>query len=402
MNYQRLLKARFWILNQEALDQESSVDVYNDVIIYVRKFLKPVGVDIFKKDYRWNWLTLIAMINIATFFSCMFYTVHLNWGQWILVLESCSIAGVGFQAIAKLHVGLNFVPFFSELNLRLMTMHERHSKHKENNRVLVFCCVLIHYTFKIFTGIYFFAGLGYLIFPIYMYVQNYELVMAIRMEIPGVDPTNVFGFMVTIAYQILLLYCGIAGILAADLAIMLFVLHIIGIADLFRNSLNELDRMLQNEQRDEDVVHRQILDICVMHQELIAYENGLDSTYATVVFVQVITSVICLALTLFIYYATRNIGNILFMIGAMFQLIEFCLLGTVLTVKNDHITLALYDISWYKLSKEDQKMLSFVLSRSQNVVELTIGGLALLNMETFVEIIKTIYTYFAMMVQLLE
>ncbi|XP_055632838.1 putative odorant receptor 83c [Toxorhynchites rutilus septentrionalis] len=235
-----------------------------------------------------------------------------------------------------------------------------------------------------------------------MYIQYHELVMVLRLQIPGIDPTNVFGFMVTTVYHILIINTGIAGILAADLGIMMFVLHIIGIADVFKNSLNELDRMLQNEERDEELVHRQLLDIFVMHQELIAYEEGLDSTYGVAVFVQVITSVACLALTLFIYYVTGNFGSVLFMIGAMFQLLEFCLLGTALTVKNNHIELALYDICWYKLSMKNQKMLSFVLFRSQNAVEMTIGGVALLNMETFVEIIRTIYSAFAMMVRILD
>lgn len=54
--------------------------------------------------------------------------------------------------------------------------------------------------------------------------------------------------------------------------------------------------------------------------------------------------------------------------------------------QNDEIMLALGDTRWYYLPCEMQKMMGFMLQRSQNAVEMTIGGISLLNMETFVEV----------------
>lgn len=54
--------------------------------------------------------------------------------------------------------------------------------------------------------------------------------------------------------------------------------------------------------------------------------------------------------------------------------------------QNDQARIALYNTKWYLLSISDQQRLKFVLHRSQNAVEMTIGGLALLNMETFVAV----------------
>ncbi|XP_055596885.1 putative odorant receptor 83c [Uranotaenia lowii] len=81
---------------------------------------------------------------------------------------------------------------------------------------------------------------------------------------------------------------------------------------------------------------------------------------------------------------------------------QFCILGAALTIKNDQVKVAIYDTKWYDLPVEEQKMLAIVLHKSQNSVEMTIGGLALLNMETFVQILKMIYSYFAMLLQLME
>ncbi|XP_065088822.1 putative odorant receptor 83c [Ochlerotatus camptorhynchus] len=115
------------------------------------------------------------------------------------------------------------------------------------------------------------------------------------------------------------------------------------------------------------------------------YEEMLDEHYGVCVFVQVLSSVACIALSLFNFYMTYNIGALTFLIFSFFQLLEFCVLGTILTIKNDQIMRALYDTCWYRLSTEEQKMMAFMLHRSQNAVEMTVGGLALLNMETFVE-----------------
>ncbi|XP_055632842.1 putative odorant receptor 83c [Toxorhynchites rutilus septentrionalis] len=402
MNFREVLKRRLRILNREAMDRERSIDVFNEAILYLRKFLKPVGMDLLDEQYHWNWRTTLCAGCIGTYFTFLLYTIYVNWGQWILVLESCTMTGMACQGIVKMHNGLKYMGFFNDVHDRLKAMHERNSKHKENNRVLVFNGLLIQFILRFFSLVFMFAGLSFFMLSLYQYVRYNELVMAVRIQVPGIDPTNEFGFVVTTIYHVLLVSTGIAGILAADMAMMMIVLHILGIADVYKNALKELDQLLEAEERDEQMIHRKLLEICVMHQELISYEEGLDSTYGTIVFVQVISSVACLVLSLFITYMTRNIGIAFFLVAAVFQLFEFCLLGTTLTVKNDHIELAIYDTCWYKLCTEEQKMMSLVLFRSQNAVEMTIGGVALLNMETFVEIMKTIYSSFAMMVQVLE
>lgn len=50
-------------------------------------------------------------------------------------------------------------------------------------------------------------------------------------------------------------------------------------------------------------------------------------------FVQVASSVSCLTLSLFLCYMTNDIPSYAFLLGALFQLLEFCLLGTIFRVK---------------------------------------------------------------------
>ena len=48
--------------------------------------------------------------------------------------------------------------------------------------------------------------------------------------------------------------------------------------------------------------------------------------------------------------------------------------------------LAIYNTNWYLLDKSEQIDILLLLHRSQSPVELTVGGLAPLNAETFVEV----------------
>ncbi|XP_055592647.1 putative odorant receptor 83c [Uranotaenia lowii] len=183
---------------------------------------------------------------------------------------------------------------------------------------------------------------------------------------------------------------------------MLIILHIVGVADVFKNQLKSLDDLIDREDKDAEKIHVNVLGICLMHEEIIEYEEELDESYKTVVLFQIITSILEISTCLFILYMTGHINALFLAISAVWQLLEFCLLGVTLTIKNEEIARALYDIKWYKLSSKHQRMLGFVLHNAQNAVEITVGGLALLNLETFVEVMKRIYSYCAMLIQFLK
>ncbi|EDS42728.1 Odorant receptor 83c [Culex quinquefasciatus] len=386
MDIRAKLRRQFRLLDEEALRRERAIDAYNEIIVYLRRFLYPVGMDVLDANFHWNWRTSLSLGCLVTYFSFLVYTVYVYWGELMLTMEAFSITGIGVQGIFKMRSGFKYFDFFNQRYRLLKALHARNSCHQENNRALVFCCLLIGVIFKVFFIAYLISGTGFLLIPMYMYVMHNEKLMVLKVNVPGFDPTTQLGFLVTTGYHTLLIFMAIAGILASDLGIMLIVLHIVGIADVFKNGLKELDELLTDEDRTDEEVHEKVLEICIMHRELIVYEEELDSCYATIVFVQVITSVACLVLSLFIFYVTQNIGSGLFIIAAFFQLLEFCMLGTALTIKNEEILLALYDVRWNALSNQQRKLWQFLLHRSQNAVEMTIGGVALLNMETFVEI----------------
>lgn len=63
------------------------------------------------------------------------------------------------------------------------------------------------------------------------------------------------------------------------------------------------------------------------------YESDLDERYIMICFAQVIGSVIGMSGCLFLVYMVRFVPGYFILLTVFCQLLEFCLLGTVLTVK---------------------------------------------------------------------
>ncbi|XP_058456982.1 odorant receptor 67d-like [Malaya genurostris] len=84
-----------------------------------------------------------------------------------------------------------------------------------------------------------------------------------------------------------------------------------------------------------------------------------------------------------------------------YQLLFCCFMGTVQEMKNEQLEREIYNLTWYKLPISQQKSLLLMLQRAQNPVPLTLifGDL---NMPTFLQIYKTIYSVFAMLLRVQE
>ncbi|XP_062710855.1 odorant receptor 67d-like [Aedes albopictus] len=386
------------MFDENRLTLLSSQDLFDEMINFLRVFLTFCGSDVLLMDkFRWNARTWLCFWTLVSFAITLFYTIVFRSDDIYAIMDTLSYSGIAIQGAFKMHGALSRVTLFQQKYMGLKALYARFSKEPDNNMALNKCVLTITYIFRFFLLIYAAGGLAFFVIPLYVLFVYQKVVLILHVEIPFVDPDVFSGYVITTAYQVMMIALAIAGILAADMGIMILVLHIVGIVDIFRNKLKELDRMLEDAQYSKQQIHEKVSEICVMHREIIKYEEDLDECYHTTVFVQVLTSVACLSLALFVVYMTNDWTRAMFLAATFFQLLEFCLLGTALTLKNDQAIVAIYHTKWYLLTPSDQKRLMFVLHRSQNAVEMTIGGVALLNMETFVAIMKTIYSYFTML-----
>ncbi|XP_055549365.1 odorant receptor 67d-like [Wyeomyia smithii] len=397
-----ILQSRFRLFNDRSLQHLRTIDVFEELIVFLRMFLTNCGMDILQERFRWNFRTFLCLFCLISFSFSVVHTVYLHWGDWYAVMDSLSVSGIGLQGMIKMYSALAQKPYFREKYLNIKYLHQRSTSNPKNNASMIKCVLTILYLFRMFFVSYAIAGVAFFVLPFYVMVVKQEKKLVLPLELPFTEASTETGYVITTIFHLVLTVMAIMGILAADMGIMIIVLHVVGIANVFMNNLGDLNEMLLQAETSDETKRQKFTEICIMHKEILQYEEDLDGCYHHTVFVQVITSVSCLSLTLFVIYMTRDWTRLMFMLATFIQLLEFCMLGTTLRVKNDHIIDAIYDCNWYLLSSSDKLRLGIMLHRAQNPVEMTIGGLSLLNMETFVEIMKTIYSYFAMMISFLD
>ncbi|XP_055622599.1 odorant receptor 67d-like [Toxorhynchites rutilus septentrionalis] len=191
---------------------------------------------------------------------------------------------------------------------------------------------------------------------------------------------------------------GAAGLAFFDGMFMTYAANLIGYVEVFRHESNELNEMLVEQQREnstekKEMIREKLRHIQLQHQDIIHYECNLRDKYFYVCFTHVTTSVVGITVALSLVYLEKYVPCYAILGMFMVQLLVFCVLGTILTLKNEDMITILYDINWYMLEKPEKMDLLHMLHRSQNVVELSVGGLTPMNM-----IMKRIYSYFMMLV----
>ncbi|XP_021696812.1 odorant receptor 67d-like [Aedes aegypti] len=381
---------------------KTSLESYDAFMRLFRRFSRLCGADIMDDNFRVDYRTITLCSIIASYMVCVFYSVFHYYPNWLDVLEVFSLMGVGLQGAAKLYNCIDHSEQYRRRNRFLQKFLRIHSDHPKDNAVLMNVMTKIHVFKTILLLSYFFGMIMIGGFPLGYYLFYGQLKLAMNFLIPGVDPSSSLGFGITQAYHLVINVLTVVGIGAMDLIILVVVASVAGLVDVYRNKLEELDELLDLEDETGSQVRGMVAEIVELHQEIVRYETNLRDRYEMVNFVQLTSSVSFIALNLFLFYVYDYYHVIGFLLAGVFQLMEFCLLGTIFSVKNDEMTLAIYNTKWYQLARTEQRSLQLILARSQNSVELTALNLLPLNVETFVNIMKNIYKCFAMLITYME
>lgn len=127
----------------------------------------------------------------------------------------------------------------------------------------------IHVLSKLLAIVFIFGGLGYSIYPMYVYWANNERVLMIAMRLLWIDADSYTGYIVTSAVQMVMIVITCTGLSASDTVILLFVANLSAYVEVFTDELNQLNSMLSAEDRDEEVIRCQVRKICSQHQDII-------------------------------------------------------------------------------------------------------------------------------------
>ncbi|KAJ3663554.1 hypothetical protein Zmor_007805 [Zophobas morio] len=144
---------------------------------------------------------------------------------------------------------------------------------------------------------------------------------------------------------------------------------------------------------------------CIKHHWLIlSFAEKTSQFLKSIILLQFFISVIIMGITLFqITIVAPFSAEFLFLVsyemGIVAQIFIYCWFGNEVEVKSNNVSFAIYGSKWPDFSKEVQKNVWFFMFRSQTPVRMSSLNVFYLSLESFMAIVKTSWSYFALLQQ---
>lgn len=201
------------------------------------------------------------------------------------------------------------------------------------------------------------------------------------------------GFEIHVAFHAWCCFCIMTGIGATTIFVLLMLVQNCIEVDVVRARLVILTALIHNSAPDNKEVTALLRDIFDEHQVLNEFLDYCEdilsvqnlSDHAMVGIQACLGLFICLQEVWLSGYFLITIGFVV--------IFSLDMLGTIIEVKLERLSIDVYDVPWYLMSVKNQKMYRYFLENAQKTQRLTLGGTLPLSLNTFVRFYKGIYSY---------
>ncbi|XP_026823984.1 odorant receptor 4 isoform X3 [Ooceraea biroi] len=137
------------------------------------------------------------------------------------------------------------------------------------------------------------------------------------------------------------------------------------------------------------------------HQKIITFSEHIEDLYSNIamaLFVSDTLIICCLGFIMVTSIGTSDaariiIRTVLFYFVINMEAFIFCFAGEYLSAKSQSIGDAAYDTCWYDSYSTANRIIPFLIMRSQNQLTITIGKVTNLSLERFTNIIRVSASY---------
>ncbi|XP_060522984.1 putative odorant receptor 85d isoform X2 [Cylas formicarius] len=170
--------------------------------------------------------------------------------------------------------------------------------------------------------------------------------------------------------------------------------------------LSERIKNASNRRRNEDVTVDVALRKCVVYYNtLLTFVGLIEATFSYGIFIQFLCSAIVICLTGFQmmvinFTSAQFILLVFYFICMTCQVGMYCWYGQLVMQKSDEITNACYHVNWNEIDIKSQKMLIIIMERAKRPSTVHAAGVFPLNLATLMTILRTSYSYFAVLQRL--
>lgn len=242
------------------------------------------------------------------------------------------------------------------------------------------------------------TGFLFLYYPFFM--ANGDLPYGVY--IPGVDLTTSPSYEFAYAFQFVLTF--LAQINYIPFVNMFIGFNFFGIT-LMRILTHELRTIADDEEGEHvdesppnnKLIAKRLLLYIEYYKRIIRYVDELNGVVSTIMLVEIILFGTILFVLLFTAIVTTQksvmVWAIIYIVSILFQLLPMYYLSNQLIVESSQLGYALYDAPWYTFNTSNQKTILLFILRSQRPLEIMIGNVAPVTLQTFQSILNMSYSY---------
>ncbi|XP_055382073.1 odorant receptor 67d-like [Condylostylus longicornis] len=373
------------IVEQKYYKMKNEISPFSDMkSLYkvIRKAARVCGADVFVPSYRINIITVFMWLSIATFFIFAFYTICIKFHEdWKIIFETLCLAGGALQGTAKFFTVFMKQKQIRQLKDKIYEVYEYYETNNVNFRmILQESMKRIKYTIIFNNVAWLVAGIYAVCIPVYYKIFKNEQILLIQFLIPKIDPSTDFGYAALYAIQSTCIFFGLFGNMAGDTYFILNVLII-------------LDKKVKN------IVFR---DIIKWTQETFDFSEQFISITFVMVSMEVFFCGVSAIFSVYIIMTGNWPAAYPYFVLNFIALYIYCFLGTAVDNAADKCIDIIYDMEWYNLDLKSRKMILLVLMKAQKKTAFTVGGVAPLSVNTALQVTKTIYSFFMMLMNFVE
>ncbi|XP_020289114.1 odorant receptor 22c-like [Pseudomyrmex gracilis] len=220
--------------------------------------------------------------------------------------------------------------------------------------------------------------------------------LLLKMELPF-EIDNVLVYVAILVTQFIHQTSAASITCVFSCVLITLVLHVCGQIDLVRLKLNEITK----KDIESHMIENIIKTLIVRHQKIIIFSKNIENLFSNIALMQFISNTLiicCLGFLIVISIGAPNgttmvIKCLLFYIIINMEAFIFCFIGEYLSKKSKMIGDAAYESVWYDLTPTQNRLVLFMIVRSQKHLTLTIGKIMDVSLQQFTSIVKASASY---------
>ncbi|XP_034178500.2 odorant receptor 10 [Osmia lignaria lignaria] len=128
----------------------------------------------------------------------------------------------------------------------------------------------------------------------------------------------------------------------------------------------------------------------------------INKEFKMIVFVQFTVSTLVVCFTLYVLLMTNDVNvkfakMIMYACSMLVQIFFFCWYGNEVKLKSIGISDVIFEIDWTQMNNDTKRILLIIMRRARYSIEFTSFHVVTLNLESFVNLLKTSYSAYNML-----